>query len=220
MRKTPTVVHGYDRLASIYDPLATLYSGGTIGSCHRVVAERLERDERVLFVGVGGGRDAAAAARRGAIPTLLDLSPRMLRRARTRVRSEGIEPTSFLGDFRDLDPRHRYDAVVASFFLNVFRSDELPDLIKRLSTHVRPGGRLLLADFAPHHGGRLRRFGQRIYHDFPMFAFRAWTGNAVHPIHDLRAHLESGEWSEIVASPLRLFGVGPRWFEVLEARKR
>ena len=220
MDKTPTVVHGYDRLAPFYDPLATLYSGGTIASCHRVVAERLERDERVLFVGVGGGRDAAAAARRGAIPTLLDLSPRMLRRARTRVRSEGIEPTSFLGDFRDLDPRHSYDAVVASFFLNVFRSDEIPEMVERLGTHVRPGGRLLLADFAPHRGGPLRRFGQRIYHDFPMLAFRVWTGNALHPIHDVRPHLEDSEWAEVVSSPLRLCGVGPRWFEVLEARKR
>ena len=225
MNSSPTVVRGYDRLAPWYDPLATVYSGGRIAACHRTIAEQLTPGERALFVGAGNGRDAAAAARRGVIPTLLDLSPGMLARATRKVRESGIEPTIVARDVREVhcarDPRDPstpppFDAVVASFFLNVFRTDELPDLIAHLATLVGSGGRIWIADFAPPRGGGLSRLGQRIYHDCPMRAFGALTGNAIHPIHDLRPEFERTGITLASTTTHRVFGVGPRWLEVLE----
>ena len=219
----PTVVHGYDRIAPVYDLLATLYSGGRIDRCHRAIAARLRPGERALFVGVGSGRDAAAAATRGVDPILLVSSPAMLARAKRRIaratspeRADSIETHAV--DARTFSPPAPIDAIVASFFLNVFRTDELDGLIARLRGWLPAGGRLLIADFAPPRGGALARGAQRIYHDLPMHAFRALTGNARHAIHDLPPRLTAHGFSIVERQSLRVFGIGPRWLEVLEAR--
>lgn len=219
-RPEPTVVRGYDRLAPVYDALAALYSGRRIGACHRIVADRVVEGERVLCVGVGTGRDSAAAARRGAYPTLVDCSPAMLDRAATRVRHAGTEPVSLLGDVREVPLDGPYDAVVASFFLNVFRTDELGPLVARLRETLRPGGRLLVADFAPPRGGRLGRALQRAYHDLPMHFFGRCTGNARHSIHDVAGALTAGGLQVVARTPVRVFGIGPAWLEVVEAVRR
>ena len=217
-----TVVHGYDRLAPLYDRLAALYSGGRIGACHDTIAARLTPGDEVLFVGAGSGRDAAAAAQRGIRPTLVDLSPRMLSRAARRFEPTGFSPTLVSGDIRAFDPTHgavpprRFDAVVTCFFLNVFGSDELPALIEHLVSLVRPGGRLWIADFAPPRGTRLARITQRLYHDLPMHTFRALTGNAIHSIHEIAPALERAGIVVRERTALRIFRFGPRWLEVIE----
>lgn len=210
----------YDRLASVYDGLAAVWSGGRIAACHRLVGDRLHRGERALFVGAGGGQDAAAAAARGVRTTLLDVSPAMLSRARRRVRARGGSPETIEADFRTFTVRIPYDAVVASFFLNVFAAQDLAAIVARLRAATRRGGRILIADFAPLAGAALARLLQRAYHDIPMHGFACVAGSARHPIHDLAPALEA-EGIEIAARiPARVFGIGPAWLEVIEGRVR
>ncbi|MHC4936332.1 MAG: class I SAM-dependent methyltransferase [Planctomycetota bacterium] len=221
MSASPTRVHGYDRLVRLYDPLAALWSGGGIGACHRIVADRIQPGERVLFAGAGGGRDAVAAVRRGARASLLDTSPRMLAHARRRLerRAPGAAVELRQEDVRDHRPPTPPDVVVACFFLNVFHADEVKALLGRFHGWLSPGGRLLIADFAPLRGSGLHRHLQRLHHDLPMHTFAALTGNARHPIHELGAAVASAGFTRIERRGVRLGGRGPCWYEVIEAHR-
>lgn len=214
------VSRAYDRLAPIYDGLASAWSGDRVATCHRRVAERLEPGEHVLFAGVGSGRDAAAAARRGVRTTLLDVSPVMLSRAARRVRRGGAAPQTIESDIRTCALDVAYDAVVASFFLNVFDAETLPVIVERLAAMTSRGGRILTADFAPPAGRTAARCFQRLYHDIPMHCFARLAGNARHQIHDLAGALADAGIRITARLPIRVFGLGPAWLEVLEGTVR
>ena len=46
------------------------------------------------------------------------------------------------------DRQNHYDVVVVNFFLNVFSEKQMRDMLAYLVTLVRPGGKLLISDFA------------------------------------------------------------------------
>ncbi len=212
------MVGAYDRLAPVYDGLAALWSGGQIHACHRHLSRRLAPGERALFVGAGSGRDAAWAADRGVRATLLDTSPAMLARAARRTPRGGRVPTHVRADVRTYTPRRPFDAVVASFFLNVFAAERLPAIVARLRAATRSGGRLLAADFAPAVRGRIARGLQRLYHGVPMQGFALLGASARHPIHDLGAVFERAGIEVTERLPVPIFGLGPAWLEVVEGR--
>ena len=78
---------------------------------------------------------------------------------------------------------------------------------------------MIVADFAAPRGGAIVRRLQRLYHDFPMHCFHRWTGNARHAIHDPAAALTRAGLTVEMRRPTRIFGVGPRWLEVVEGRR-
>jgi len=105
----------------------------------------LRPGERVLDVPCGSGRHAVELAARGLQVTGLDLSERMLGRARGRARARGVDVEFVQGDMRGIPWRGAFDAVV-----NLFNSfGYLGDEDDRRSLHgmvgaLRAGGRLLL----------------------------------------------------------------------------
>jgi demethylmenaquinone methyltransferase/2-methoxy-6-polyprenyl-1,4-benzoquinol methylase len=147
--------HSYERVAFVYDALAGLYSFGRIEASKQIQIESIVPGERVLFAGVGRGREAIRAARRGAVVTAVDLSSRMLGHFARGIVREGLAADSIEGDVADHDPSVLYDTVFAHYFLNLFDADAAPAMLAILAQKVRPGGRLILADFAPACGGRV-----------------------------------------------------------------
>src|SRR5262245_46786191 len=65
--------NNYDRVASLYDILSHVYSGGQIRACKAAQLTHIKPTDRVLYAGVGGGEDALEAARLGASVTVVDL---------------------------------------------------------------------------------------------------------------------------------------------------
>ncbi len=196
----------YDAVAGIYDLLARLWTGGAIAAAGAAIAERVQPGHRVLMAGVGGGRDAAAIARAGGDLTLVDLSPAMLRRAVARVRRvTGQTPTALCADALALPPE-TFDVVCAHYFLNVFAPEEVGPAIEALARHVRPGGVLSIADFAPGARGLL----QQVHYGLPMRLFAALGLCARHPIYDYAVWLPDG-WQLEATRGARVFRVGPRW---------
>ena len=90
----------------------------------------------VLDVGCGPGEIARLLTERGARVTGIDVSPRMLARARPHL-AEGLER-----DIDSLDLGRTFDAVLCSGVLE-FAADANVALL-RMADHVRPGGRLVL----------------------------------------------------------------------------
>jgi demethylmenaquinone methyltransferase/2-methoxy-6-polyprenyl-1,4-benzoquinol methylase len=187
-----TLQNNYDRIASFYDRLSDLYSGGQIRACKGAQMRDIRPGARVLYAGVGGGEDAVMAAQKAAHVTVVDLSARMLTKAAERMAAAGLEGQveSIHGDVLAHDRREYYDVVCANFFLNVFSEHVMRAAMRHLASLLRPEGKLLIADFAPVEGPALQRMVRRMYFGAAVVACRFAAGNALHPIYDYRVHLD------------------------------
>lgn len=180
----PFGAHPYGAVAAVYDELATLYSLGAIDRSKGAGVEALAPGERVLFVGVGRGSDALVAARRGCRVTAIDLAPAMLARFRASLDREGLAAETIEGDVADHRPAELYDAVVAHYFLNLWDAPLAGAMLARLRSYLRPGGRLVVADFARPSGGVVASLLANAY--YRPIDWLAWALGfcALHPILD------------------------------------
>jgi demethylmenaquinone methyltransferase/2-methoxy-6-polyprenyl-1,4-benzoquinol methylase len=186
----------YQRVASVYDGLAALYSGGGIRRAKLAHLTWVEPGQRILYVGSGTGLEAVAARSQGAEVTLLDTSSAMLDRAQHRFERDGLAVGApgvelRLEALEAHTPARPYDVVVASFFLNVYGQSSLSGAIARLGELVRPGGRLVVADFAAPSAARTLRAVQRAYYVPPLVLFRVLTQNPWHELYDYARALEA-----------------------------
>ena len=97
--------------------------------------DRLTPGARILELGCGGGRDAAHMARRGFAVDATDGTPAMVRKARERT---GLDVREMR--FDQLHSADDYDAVWAHACLLHVRRADLPDILSRIGTALRPGG--------------------------------------------------------------------------------
>ncbi len=155
----------YDPFAFLYDLVANVGSCGSIRASKAHQVARLRAGDRVLFAGSGTGEDAVAAARLGCDVTCVDASARMLARAAARARRAGTSLCCIRDDIRTHEPLAPFDAVCANHLLNVFAEHEGREVLARLALWVRPGGMVLVADFAPPRGLR----------DLPLHAYWSAT---------------------------------------------
>jgi ubiquinone/menaquinone biosynthesis C-methylase UbiE len=140
--RTERTRRSYDRIAPLYDSME-----GLVERRYRRWREQLwslVRGPRVLEVGVGTGKNLPYHPASLEI-TAIDLSPKMLERARRRAALLGAKPDLQLGDVQSLEfADESFDEVVGTF---VFCS--VPDPVRGLSEVrrvLKPGGRLLLVE--------------------------------------------------------------------------
>lgn len=133
----------YNRIAGIYDLMEALVER----LCFRAWRQRLwarVKPGRILEVGVGTGKNMPYYPSTGEV-TAVDLSERMLVRARRRAQALGAASHLCLGDAQGLAfPENAFDAAVATF---VFCS--VPDPVtglQELGRVVKPGGDIWLLE--------------------------------------------------------------------------
>ena len=133
----------YDRLASFYDLLEAPVERFRFASWRARLRDRIVGDQ-ALEVGVGTGKNLPYYPRDVKV-TAVDLSPRMLERARRRASVLGLEVELREMDVQDLAfPDHIFDTVFATF---VFCSVPDPVLgLRELRRVCKPGGMLLLLE--------------------------------------------------------------------------
>ncbi len=149
-RTTGAVLHG----AARYDLLVWLVTLGR----ERVFREKLVRlarlksSESVLDVGCGTGALAIAAKRcvgaTGAVYGI-DASPEMITRADKKARKAGVEVVFKNGAAQALPfPDAQFDAVLTTMVLHHLPSKSRQQLACEIRRVLKPGGRVLVADFA------------------------------------------------------------------------
>lgn len=215
----PFGAHPYGAVAAVYDELATLYSLAAIDRSKRAGVEALTPGERVLFAGVGRGKDALLALRRGVRVTAIDLAPAMLARFRAALARAGLEARTIEGDVADHRPDEPYDAVVAHYFLNLWDAETAGAMLVRLRMLLRPGGRLVLADFAPPSGGLVARVLTAAY--YRPIDWIAWALGfcALHPILDYAALLPAAGYRLVRTQRFPvLFGENPAYVSIVAER--
>ena len=152
--------HSHDRLihwARAYDLV-----NGVLGRRGKRLRERFADDlglqggDRVLDVGCGTGRLAMIFAKRVA-PTGsvagVDAATEMIKRATSRARKQQA-PVAFQVAFaqRLPFPDASFDAVACTLALHHVAEDDQQSAVQEMHRVLKPGGRLLIAEFAQGHG--------------------------------------------------------------------
>lgn len=183
----------YKIIGPIYDFLSTIYSGRQIHKCKTAMNLDLKADDKILFAGVGHGRDAIDAAERGAQVTVVDLSQTMLNNVEKNLRGKHFKHPIRLvhSDILKFDETAEYDQVVANFFLNVFPEDFMVTVMQHLSTLVKADGHFVVGDFHYPSGNPFKKVFQNLYWYIAVGIFTIFAKNAFHKIYNYPAHLKN-----------------------------
>lgn len=136
----------YDKEAQTY---ADDFSNSKESDSFRRFADLLPAGGAVLDLGCGAGNATRRLCARGFDVTAFDASTGML----AVVRQQGDVKT-ILADIADLDAVSQYDGIWANFSLQHIPRAELPEVLQRISTALKPGGYLHIGI---HEGTETRR---------------------------------------------------------------
>jgi SAM-dependent methyltransferase len=105
----------------------------------------LQKGHTVLDVGCGLGQHALELARRGYLVVGLDLSLPMITRAAEAAQQEGLRINFLHSDLREIGFQGMFDGILCmGTTFGFFDDDANRDVLQRLCTSLKPGGKLLL----------------------------------------------------------------------------
>ena len=214
-----TAARSYERVSSKYDRTIAVFTGGQNLATRLAQLDEMQPGDRVLYVGVGSGEDAIEAARKGVKVTCLDLSAGMVEKGRERFAKAGLTGEFVCADIMKYSPQEPFDAVTANFFLNIFTRPVMEQVLARTVGLIRPGGKLLIADFARPRGSLLLRILHRAFHDTSNIIYWSMGLCPLHPIYIYSDYFPRLGLTLKNARQFRLFWKGPWVFEATTAVK-
>lgn len=145
------------KAAATYDAAADHFDDTPLGFWERIGKRTVDRlalatGAKILDVGCGTGASALPAAEAvGANGSVIgvDLSARLLERARAKAKARGIANIEFrVADMTSLGyPDGHFDAVVSVF--SIFFVPDMEGMVRELWRMVRPGGKLAVTTWGP-----------------------------------------------------------------------
>ena len=131
--------------AGDFGRIATGYASGAAAFVARL---GLREDERVLDVACGTGNLALPAARAGAITTGVDIAPNLIAQAMMNAAAEGLDVEFDVADAESLPyPDESFDTVITMF--GAMFAARPTRAARELMRVVRPGGRIVMANWTP-----------------------------------------------------------------------
>lgn len=203
----------YRIMGHIYELLANLYSGWRIARCKEAMLHHLKPDDEVLFAGVGHGREAKKAAENGARVTVVDLSETMLDKCRNNLDGCSFRhPVRHIhDDIFNLSQEQPYDYVFANFFLNVFKRAQMDRVVRHLASLARPGGYVVVGDFAFPEGNIVARAFKHLYWYIAVTLFFLVTRNAFHDIYNYPEYLKKHGLQIVEIKHFKVLGIKLFW---------
>jgi SAM-dependent methyltransferase len=149
----------------------------------------------VLILGDGDGRFTAEFLRcnKTAFVDSVESSESMSRLAAARIARlpDGQSRVRQLRqDIRAAQLSGNYDLVITHFFLDCFTTEDLEELVPRITAHLKPGGRLVISEFQiPARG--LRRYLAKLLIRALYLCFAILTGLETRQLPDYRRILQT-----------------------------
>ncbi|MCP5205918.1 MAG: methyltransferase domain-containing protein [Hahellaceae bacterium] len=183
----------YWLMGPVYDALSWVFAGNAIFKCKcsMLTPEYLKPGDKVLFAGVGHGKEAIYAAERGAKVTVVDLSEAMLDKFREGIAKSGknLDIRVIHNDIFKFEEFGEYDMVTGNFFLNLFPESMVADVLAHLIKLGKEDAYVVISDFAFPQGNPLAKLFKNLYWYTAILIFWATTGAAVHPVYDYRRYM-------------------------------
>ncbi|MDG1890686.1 MAG: class I SAM-dependent methyltransferase [Verrucomicrobiota bacterium] len=173
---------GFDKLARWYRVMECLLAGNKLQIGRLAHLAHMSDVSHILMLGEGPGRLLEVVAQRFPIAeiTVVDQSHCMLAQARQTLKRSNLDPSTIRfiqGDiFNIILPRERFDLVTTPFFLDCFNSNQLIELISRVSLACTTNCHWLLADFQLPETGVWRKMRARCVLGLMYTFFRLVTG--------------------------------------------
>ncbi|MFD2230456.1 class I SAM-dependent methyltransferase [Alkalimarinus sediminis] len=201
----------YWLMGPVYDALSYLFAGNSILECKRsmLTSNNLKPGDKVLFAGIGHGKEAIYAAEQGADVTVVDLSEAMLEKFKQGLNktNKALNINIVHSDIMKVEEFGEYDMVVANFFLNVFDEAFMAEVLNHLIKLGKEDALIVVGDFALPEGNLLARMAKRVYWYLAIGIFWITTGAALHPVYDYRRHMELQGLKMIDKKHSRVLGV-------------
>ena len=184
----------YKLIGPAYDFLSGIYSGKSIHNCKLAMleVENVNPGDKILFAGVGHGKDAIRAAELGADVTVVDLSETMLKKFQDGLNktNPNLNIRQIHSDILKVEEFEQYDMVVANFFLNVFYEDMMLQILEHLIKLAKPEAKIVVGDFSYPTGNIVTRALKNAYWFIAVSIFWVMANNAVHKIYNYPEHME------------------------------
>jgi ubiquinone/menaquinone biosynthesis C-methylase UbiE len=184
---TPAVTSAnYDSMARYYDAITRIISIGGNTRAQRHLLKHVRPSDRVLHAGCGSVRFNEDLARACARVVGVDVSHRMVERARRRLVRAGLDGRTELvcEDVMRYERGEPFDVVFANFFLNTFSWEDCRRVLDHLARQVRPGGLLCIADEALPLGSRVVTGPQRVLRWLVTWSHHVWVDHPMHAVYD------------------------------------
>lgn len=212
----------YRHVARVYDLLATAYSLGAIDRAKAAHHAIIKPGDQVLYAGAGRGKEVAPACQLGAGVTCVEPCPAMATRLHRSLSEAGDGFTLVPQPIQSVFAEPRYDVVVAHFFLNVFDQAAMPGVLTNLCRFVKPGGHLVIADFAPSglQTNGLARLMRAAYYRPLNLAGWLLRICALHPVYDYEPIVIRHGFKIASRTAYRVMPGLPPMYSVLAAQRK
>ncbi|MCP4306326.1 MAG: class I SAM-dependent methyltransferase [bacterium] len=214
-----STLRSYNLVAWLYETTAGWYSLGRIGKSKAWQVQYLKPGDKVLYAGAGAGEDAMLAAQAGAAVTCVDTASKMLQRAQRRIEAEGFTAEYIHADVNDVAADGSYDAVAANYFFTSFDTEgEMVGVMDHLVGLLKPGGKLMIADWAPQRGTGWRRVVQKTHKAVGNGLYWLIGLAYLRPIREYPEYLQAAglEMQHLEEFPLTRWGPNSFWSMVAQ----
>lgn len=144
-----TMDTGYDRIASVYELLASMVFGSSIRAAQVCLLPQIPTGSRVLIAGGGTGwilEEIAALHTDSLEIDYVELSAKMM--ALSQQRHWGSNKVNFIHQSAEFfSPSKQYDIIITAFFFDNFKEDQISLLFAKLDKLLAHEGSWLYADF-------------------------------------------------------------------------
>lgn len=139
---------GFDKLAWIYDSLVKLVFGNKLEKAQQVFLNDLPDEGILLIIGGGSGWILEEVSKHKPLLEIhyVEASIQMLKKAQARQVSPRV--LFIHGTHESIPEDQKYQAVITNFFLDLFSSKDLKDIVESLAKHLTLDGEWFLTDFS------------------------------------------------------------------------
>ena len=139
----------FDAVAPYYDLLARTVFGNQIQAAQEHNLSCIKDGDKILILGGGTGWILRALKNTYQLKVwYVEASSTMLRLARATTNDLGSHEITFIhGTESDVPPEEKFDIIILNFFLDLYPTNEIVGLMRKLTPALAAEGQLLVTDF-------------------------------------------------------------------------